>query len=794
MSARARRSVNSCQRASRSPSAWRASSATGWRGGAVAHPLKSPSRQRTLLRRLRATLGPAPAILEVLDLLLDPLGGRVELQGLLPRGERLGLESVLQIGVAEVLVDHRVGFLRLVDGALELLQSVGVATLLVVRPAEAVDEIAVVRLDRERLADELDRLVEVLPALGVHVADVVVRLGVLGIECDHLPERADGVVELRLLLEDDAELKVEVLVLVVEAQSLPEGLHGAVVLLAAEVRGAEVEKELGPLRLEVDGVAEDCDRLVVALGPSVEESELDARVDRAGVDAQDALELRAGLGVLPAVHVRGGEEVPRSKVRRLERDGAPEGVGRPVPLFLLVEDRPELHPHARVARRDLGERLDLRLRLLEAAEPDQQVAEPFDERRVVGVRLGGAPVDLDRLVGLAARLVHIAEGSPGAVVVGGEFDGAPRRGKRLVGRVGAHEPLRERGPEIGRVRIALEGLPERGDRLGEPPRLRGHLRDHELVVRVGPGVQRGRGTPRRRVEGRRDRPSGGARGERHARQEKRGSDEEAADHRSAPRSAGNRQAFVSRRRAAAARAGSGIGEIASSIARRSAAPSGAEERGRLRGAAEGPASSSVPRVNRSARTAGNRARSRAVSSSARSVSSWSHGELSTITVRQPSTSPWGLARRATSAPTRVDHTRLTWCSASRSRSSGTAVTSRSATARGAPTLIPLYHTPSARMPRGRSAIVAAVMAKPRRGDRLELVIDDLAFGGEGVGRVNGYVVFVRGAVPGDRVRVKLVDARSRFGRAVIESIEVPSPDRVEPPCPYLGRCGGCRLP
>src|SRR3989441_7615558 len=74
-----------------------------------------------------------------------------------------------------------------------------------------------------------------------------------------------------------------------------------------------------------------------------------------------------------------------------------------------------------------------------------------------------------------------------------------------------------------------------------------------------------------------------------------------------------------------------------------------------------------------------------------------------------------------------------------------------------------------------------------------LVIDDLAFGGEGVGRVSGYVVFVRGAVPGDRVRATLVDARSRFGRAVIESIETPSPDRVEPPCPYFGRCGGCRL-
>jgi 23S rRNA (uracil1939-C5)-methyltransferase len=85
------------------------------------------------------------------------------------------------------------------------------------------------------------------------------------------------------------------------------------------------------------------------------------------------------------------------------------------------------------------------------------------------------------------------------------------------------------------------------------------------------------------------------------------------------------------------------------------------------------------------------------------------------------------------------------------------------------------------------------MAKPRRGDLLDLTIDDLAFGGEGVGRVQGYVLFVRGAVPGDRVRVKVVEARSRFGRAVIESLETPSPDRVQAPCAYFGRCGGCRL-
>jgi 23S rRNA (uracil1939-C5)-methyltransferase len=85
------------------------------------------------------------------------------------------------------------------------------------------------------------------------------------------------------------------------------------------------------------------------------------------------------------------------------------------------------------------------------------------------------------------------------------------------------------------------------------------------------------------------------------------------------------------------------------------------------------------------------------------------------------------------------------------------------------------------------------MAKPRRGDVLDLTIDDLAFGGEGVGRVQGYVVFVRGGLPGDRVRARIVEARSRFGRAVIESLESPSPDRVDAPCPYFGRCGGCRL-
>ncbi len=85
------------------------------------------------------------------------------------------------------------------------------------------------------------------------------------------------------------------------------------------------------------------------------------------------------------------------------------------------------------------------------------------------------------------------------------------------------------------------------------------------------------------------------------------------------------------------------------------------------------------------------------------------------------------------------------------------------------------------------------MGRPKRGDLLRVTIDDLAFGGEGVGRVDGYVVFVRGGVPGDLLRVRLTQVRPRFGRGVIEAVELQSPDRVEAQCPYFGRCGGCRL-
>lgn len=76
---------------------------------------------------------------------------------------------------------------------------------------------------------------------------------------------------------------------------------------------------------------------------------------------------------------------------------------------------------------------------------------------------------------------------------------------------------------------------------------------------------------------------------------------------------------------------------------------------------------------------------------------------------------------------------------------------------------------------------------------IELAIDDLAFGGEAVGRTDGYVVFVRGGVPGDRLRVRVTETRARYARGLVEAVVTPSPHRVAAPCPYFGRCGGCRL-
>lgn len=85
------------------------------------------------------------------------------------------------------------------------------------------------------------------------------------------------------------------------------------------------------------------------------------------------------------------------------------------------------------------------------------------------------------------------------------------------------------------------------------------------------------------------------------------------------------------------------------------------------------------------------------------------------------------------------------------------------------------------------------MERPRRDDVLEVEVEDLAFGGAGVARPDGFVVFARDTAPGDRALVRVRKARRRFAEADLERVVRPAPVRAVPPCPYVPRCGGCRL-
>lgn len=81
---------------------------------------------------------------------------------------------------------------------------------------------------------------------------------------------------------------------------------------------------------------------------------------------------------------------------------------------------------------------------------------------------------------------------------------------------------------------------------------------------------------------------------------------------------------------------------------------------------------------------------------------------------------------------------------------------------------------------------------PKSGDRVTLDIVDLAFGGEGVGRLGDFVVFIPFTLPGERIEATLTEVKKSFGRGVLSRRLTDSPDRVEPRCPYFGECGGCQ--
>jgi 23S rRNA (uracil1939-C5)-methyltransferase len=81
--------------------------------------------------------------------------------------------------------------------------------------------------------------------------------------------------------------------------------------------------------------------------------------------------------------------------------------------------------------------------------------------------------------------------------------------------------------------------------------------------------------------------------------------------------------------------------------------------------------------------------------------------------------------------------------------------------------------------------------RPRQGEELELEVDSLAQGGRGVARADGYVVFVAGGLPGDRVRARITRSKRDFGEAKAVELLRPSPDRVADRCVHDGEpCPG----
>jgi 23S rRNA (uracil1939-C5)-methyltransferase len=72
-------------------------------------------------------------------------------------------------------------------------------------------------------------------------------------------------------------------------------------------------------------------------------------------------------------------------------------------------------------------------------------------------------------------------------------------------------------------------------------------------------------------------------------------------------------------------------------------------------------------------------------------------------------------------------------------------------------------------------------------------VESLAFGGDGIVRLGKFVVFIPFAVPGDKIKFRLIETKKNFGRGEIIEILAPSPKRISPPCPIHKACGGCPL-
>ena len=80
-----------------------------------------------------------------------------------------------------------------------------------------------------------------------------------------------------------------------------------------------------------------------------------------------------------------------------------------------------------------------------------------------------------------------------------------------------------------------------------------------------------------------------------------------------------------------------------------------------------------------------------------------------------------------------------------------------------------------------------------KNDTVRLIITDIGTNGEGIGRVDGYTLFIKDAIIGDEVEAKIIKAKKNYGYARLMNIVTPSKDRIEPVCPVARQCGGCQI-
>ena len=79
----------------------------------------------------------------------------------------------------------------------------------------------------------------------------------------------------------------------------------------------------------------------------------------------------------------------------------------------------------------------------------------------------------------------------------------------------------------------------------------------------------------------------------------------------------------------------------------------------------------------------------------------------------------------------------------------------------------------------------------QKNEELELTVDSVTLEGAGVGRVDGFAVFVPGVLTGERMRIHVIKVTSSYAVGKLLEVLEPSPHRVEPKCPVYARCGGC---